>query len=274
VAVRRKPRPVAALAEGGRDGGDQAHFAAPIAVAPVLGYAVGMAGIHPLQGPVFGQTAGHLLGRHHAVHAPVLTRTHIHVFDEAQEVAVGPREGRQRQDLVLVHAPLQYAVEFEGPEPRGPCGGDALQHTAHRQAAVRKGGEAIGIQGIQAHRHPVQARHTKGPGKLRQQRAVGGEGNVPQLRDRPQAAHQLRQVPPQQRLSAREAHLPHPQRHEQAHQPLDLLEAQDGLAIQEGVVVAEPLPGHAVGTAEVAAVRNRNPEGAEGAVQTVHGFHT
>src|SRR5207302_10344974 len=57
--------------------------------------------------------------------------------------------------------------------------------------------------------------------------------------------------------------------HEQAREPLDLLVAQDRVVWQELEVPAEDLLGHAVGTAEVAAVGHGDPEVAKGAPERV-----
>jgi hypothetical protein len=96
--------------------------------------------------------------RHHVLHAPAVAGAHVHVFDEAQHVAVLAREGRERQHLVLVHAALHDAVEldaFEARRARGRRGPRARRRAA---AAAGHRGEAFGIQRIQAHGEPMQAR--------------------------------------------------------------------------------------------------------------------
>src|SRR5438876_335919 len=66
--------------------------------------------------------------------------------------------------------------------------------------------------------------------------------------------------PPHQRLASREADLLHAQADEDARQPRDLLEAEDGAVRQERVTGVEHLARHAVHAAEVAAVGDRDAQ--------------
>ena len=100
-----------------------------------------------------------------------------------------------------------------------------------------------------------------------QGRAVGRQREV----DRPavgsadlgQHRDQVRQVAPDERLAAGDPELLDAERHEDAGEPRDLLEGQHLVARQERVVAAEDLLRHAVGAAEVAAVRDRDPQVAQ-----------
>ena len=68
------------------------------------------------------------------------------------------------------------------------------------------------------------------------------------------------EVAAQQRLAARDPELLHAELDEDARDALDLLERQELAPRQEAVVAPEDLLRHAVDAAEVAAVRDRDPQ--------------
>ena len=214
-----------------------------------------------------------LLGRDHSIQTPAIGGAHIHELDEAEDVALLPGEGGQIQDLVLVHAPLQHAVQLDGAKPCGPGSLQAIEDPGQGQVGVAEALKALGAKGVQAHREAAQARPAQGRGQLRQQDAIAGEGQILKAGQGRQHLDQVGQLPAEQGLAAREAELGHAQASEDACQTRDLLEAEQGLAGQEGVVRAEDLPGHAVAATEVAAVRDRHAEGLEGAAEGVAQFH-
>src|SRR5437879_8235016 len=107
--------------------------------------------------------------------------------------------------------------------------------------------------------HPVQASVVERLRLLRQQDAVGSQGEVLDPGIAPEHAHQSRQVLAQQGLAAGQAHLVHAELREDAGQRVDLLEREDGLARQPGVLLLR----HAVLAAQVAPVRDRNAQAAE-----------
>ena len=89
-----------------------------------------------------------------------------------------------------------------------------------------------------------------------EQVAVGRHREVLDPLDRAQHRHQLREVAAGERLAAGEADVGDAEPGEQRHQPLDLLEAQDLVAIEP----FHPLGRHAVATAEVAAIGDRDAQ--------------
>src|SRR5512133_4140158 len=111
--------PVAAPAEGGRDGGDEADLALAVAVAPGPGNGV-FPGLQRLDGPAGFQDPPHLGGGNHGLHLPAVGGAHVHELDEAQGVAALAGEGGEVEDLVVVDAALEDAVEFDGTETGGP----------------------------------------------------------------------------------------------------------------------------------------------------------
>ena len=88
-----------------------------------------------------------------------------------------------------------------------------------------------------------------------QQDAVGGQPDILEARDRHQLLDQRRQVAADQRLAAGQPNLVDSQRHGDAGNPLDLLEAQQG-----GPRLKPHLLGHAIDAADVAAVGHADPQ--------------
>src|SRR5256714_330968 len=99
-----------------------------------------------------------------------------------------------------------------------------------------------------------------------EQVAVRGEGQVLWPFDPRQHAYEPRELTAHERLAAGEAHVLHAQRHHQAHDPLDLLEAQEGRALEPG----QPVRRHAVLAAEVAAGGDRHAGGLEAAPMAIY----
>jgi len=99
---------------------------------------------------------------------------------------------------------------------------------------------------------------------LRQQHAVGGQRQVGELLFR-QHRHQHREVAPQQRFAAGEAHLVDAEAAEHIDQPGQLLERQHVRLWQPDVVLLR----HAVLAAEIAAVGHRQAQVAQRAVEMV-----
>ena len=84
-----------------------------------------------------------------------------------------------------------------------------------------------------------------------------------------QALDQHLEIAAQERLAARDPDLLDAVRDERAREPLDLLEAEELLAVHEAVAATEHLLRHAVDAAEVAAVGDRDPEVADRPAQGV-----
>src|SRR3990172_439898 len=115
------------------------------------------------------------------------------------------------------------------------------------------------IEGIQAHRYPLQARRPEHGGLFCQQRAVGGERQV-HARDFREHRNQALEILPQQRFPAREAYFLHTVVPERTRKACNFLEAEQLAACKKLVVGSEYVLRHAVDAAEVAAVGNRNAQ--------------
>ena len=105
-------------------------------------------------------------------------------------------------------------------------------------------------------------------GLLREERAVRRQREV-EVAEGGEPGDEELEVTAEQRLAPGDPQLVHPEGDEDAGDPLDLLEREQLAARQEAVVAPEDLLRHAVHAAEVAAVRDRDPEVAERAVERV-----
>jgi hypothetical protein len=111
----------------------------------------------------------------------------------------------------------------------------------------------------------VQPRAPQRPGLLREEDAVGRERQVADRRPGGQQPHKLGQIAAKEGLAPGEADPIDPQRGERIRQRRDLLEIQDALAWKPRIVRLR----HAVLAAQVAAIRDRDPEAAERPVEPV-----
>jgi len=129
------------------------------------------------------------------------------------------------------------------------------------------------VEGVERDGDPPKAGLGEGSGQGSEPRAVRRQGQVDELAiGRSQVGehrHEVGQGLPDERLAARDPELPDPQLDEDPGEPPDLLVGQDLGVRQEGVVAAEDLGRHAVGAPEVAAVRDRDPEVAQGTTQSI-----
>ena len=137
-------------------------------------------------------------------------------------------------------------------------GGDALEDRGVI-ARARQRGEAVGVEGVEAHGDAVEARVPQRPRRLRQEDAVGGEREVGEARLAGERAHEVRQIAPQQRFAAGQPQLVGAEGQELIDQAADLLERQQVAPGQPDVVGFR----HAVLAAEIAAVGHRQPEAAQ-----------
>ena len=172
------------------------------------------------------------------------------------------------QDLPVVQAASHHHVDLDRREPGLGRGVDAAQHVVGREAAVAHALEHGRVQRIQADGDTREPGALERLGLARQHAAVGGQGQVQRAAGGRaqvgQLAHQVLDMLAQQRLAARQADLLHAQLREDARQAADFLERQQRRMRHEGVAAVEDFARHAVGAAEVAAVRDRNPQVAQG----------
>ena len=167
---------------------------------------------------------------------------------------------QQVHQRVVVDAALHDGVDLDGGKSGAPRGLDALQHFAHVTESAAHPGEDLGIEGIETHGNPAQARGLELGGVLGQQHAVGGERDVLDAGQLREVADQVRQVGAQQRLAAGDAQLLHASAHEHARQSQNLGEVQPLAGLQETVRLVKGLARHAIRAAEIAAIHDRDTQ--------------
>src|SRR5581483_4156274 len=211
-------------------------------------------------------------GRYDIIHAPAVGMTHVHVFDEAQDVAFLAEEARHRQYAGLVHAALDDHVDFDRSKPDLRGGLHSFEHLLHREVHIVHGFEYFVVERVQAHSHALQACIFEGARLPGEERAVGGQGKI-EVRELSQHRHQQMQIAAHERLAAGESNLLNAMPCEDPSETRDLLEGQDFRARQELVIRAEDFLRHAIDAAEITSVRDGNPQVSQGAVKGVGESH-
>src|SRR5581483_2248482 len=259
LAVGRKTRPRAVAAERLGHRSDHADLATAVAMTPALRDLAGVVRLDRFERHLGVDRAHDLGGGDDFVHAPAIGGTHVHVFDEAHHVACALEVTRHRHDAGHVVAALDHHVDLDRRKPRGRGSIDAFEHPADRKVDVVHRPEDAVVERIEAHGDPVEPGVAQTPGLACEQRASGGEGeiDVAQLGEHlDQALHVLAQ----QRLAPGQPNLAHALVDEDAGKPRDLLEREQGRLRQERIVAPEHVLRHAVHAAEIAAVRDGDPQ--------------
>ena len=163
-------------------------------------------------------------------------------------------EGRDVDHLVVVDAPHDDAVDLDRVQPGVERGVDAGEH-AVELVAPRQREERLSPKRVERHVHAAKSGGHQIVGELGKADAVGRHRQVDA--ERAEELEQARDVRPDGGLAPR-----HPDAVESP--PLDADPGHPGLLLvgQElrPVQPLHPLGGHAVGAAEVAAVRDRDPQ--------------
>jgi len=167
----------------------------------------------------------------------------LHLIDLVNDPAFDPVWKSRRLLSAIAHV-IGYDLRIGSVTYRAPKPGYGAQ-TLHADYMQGYSGEYQVATAIVA---LVDFTETNGPTRIVPGSHLPGNITVPSDTDTPH---------PDQRLAAREPDRPHPVAlHEKASQAVDLLEPEDVLAGEP----AQPLRGHAVDAAEVAAIGHRDPE--------------
>src|SRR5215207_4285910 len=186
---------------------------------------------------------------------PVAIGVQGHELDPADDVAGPAPPLGKLDDVVLAEAAYPERVHLDRPDARMFLQlGQPRQHLIQGRAAGDLM-ELLVLQGVQADVDPGQAGLGQRPGQLLEQEAVGRQTQAGGALDLGEVAHQVRQARSQGWLAAGQPQLADAERHRDPRQSPDLLEREQPLAGEPG----HPLFRHAVGAAEVAAVRHRDP---------------
>lgn len=150
------------------------------------------------------------------------------------------------------------ADTFRGVEP----GKHAIQSVAAGQFL-----EPAFIQRVERDIQPPEAGIEEFPSLILQQDAVRGETDVAETGDGREQANEFVQILADERFATREPHLVHTQTRRDAGEPGDLLKREQFRLVAEGHVFR-----HAVGAAEVAAIRDRDAEVVVPPSESIHQF--
>ncbi len=177
---------------------------------------------------------------------------------------------RQIEDAFVIDASFDDDIDLDGCQPCVDGRIDGLEHAGHGEVDVVHGPERGVVERVEGHAHAPQAGAGERPCPLaREQRAVRGHGHVVDTVDGRQHLHELLEVAPQQGLSAGETNLGRAEGCEDCRHAGDFFERQQRLALDEREVAPEDLLRHAVRAAEVAAVRDGDPQVAQRPLQGV-----
>jgi hypothetical protein len=194
----------------------------------------------------------------------VCRTAHVHVLDEPHLGVGAPAELHEVDQLIVVDAPDDHGVELQTREPGRPDGLDPPEDGGV-VIPPRERPEALRTEGVEADRDPVEAGLPERRGLAGEQDTVARHREVLDGGNGREQADQVRQVPTEERLPARQPDLVDAELGEDVHQAPDLLEGEEVPSTEPGVLLLR----HAVLAAEVAPVRHRHPEAPERASEHV-----
>ena len=154
---------------------------------------------------------------------------------------------------------LTTMLTFTGQRPAAVAAVDPVQDVRDRKVDVVHPAEDLVVERVEAHGDPSEARVREGSCLAGQERAVRRQGEI-EAGNPGEHRDELLDVATKERLPAGEADLLDAELDEHPGEAGDLLEGQELVAPQEFIVMAEHVLGHAVGTAEVTAVGDRDPQ--------------
>ena len=242
LPVGRQPHPVAAFAVVVGEGRDHAHRPRAVREAVVHGGPV------PPRSRVRQEILDradlleHFVRRDETV-GEVEVLPHRHEFDEAHVPRPLARDLGEVDDLVVVEAPHDDAVDLDRREARILGGAEAF----HRLVETARGPpgdllEPVAVERVEADVHAGDASFPEGRRETGQEDGVRGERDVVDARNRGDHAHEVRQVLADERLSPGDADAFQPERGHLAHD-LGNLFVREHLRLGDP---REPLLRHAV----------------------------
>src|SRR5437764_2498700 len=156
MAVGRQANAIAHLAEGIADRGDDANPARSTVPKPESRGGCGALILDGLQGELAVDRLDDLATCYHAVHRPDAVGVEWHELDEADLVALAPRQPREVQDFVVVAPAHDDHVELDGAEPGRARRAQTAQHPVERVAPSQVL-EAIRVQRIETDVEPLES---------------------------------------------------------------------------------------------------------------------
>ena len=156
LAFGGQPQTRAVAAERLGDGGDDPDLAGTVEEAPALGHLTGIVRIDRGQRMHGVDARDDVAAGQHFFHAPAVAGTHVHVFDEAQDVSSAAEMLDHGQDLAVVQATAHHHVDLDAGETGLGSGLDASQHAVNREVGVVELAKQCVVQSVQADRDAIK----------------------------------------------------------------------------------------------------------------------
>ena len=223
-AVGGQAHTVAAGAEVLRDRRDEADAQIRAGHAHVTrGTAARHDGRHQVES--FRQPAADIFETHVMIAGGAAGVAHGHGLDQPQREILLDAELHHVLDLVVVDVLHHHHVDLDRMHAGPARGRQPIQHLDQFSAAG-DGGEAFGLERIEADVDALHAGLKQGQCVFFQLHGVGAEGQILQARQRMQSRGQVGQMVARQRFAAGEAHAAHAEFGEGAYRALDLVERE------------------------------------------------
>src|ERR1700742_4042710 len=171
-SIGRKAYAAAGSAKSLRDRGDDADLPYPIVegIAPRGLTRVVRGKRHKRAEAV--QFFDHLRERHNYIRRPQAIFFQGHELDKTNNHAFVSREAGEGDDLVVIEAAQQHAVDLDRPQPGALCGAQPGQHFLKAARHTGNTGEGYRVDRVHADRDAVEASLRQGRGHLSQQMPV------------------------------------------------------------------------------------------------------
>ena len=266
ASVRGQAGARAGRAERRGDGGDETHVAFGVGQAEEARLAVQLAAVDGLQ--VAERVFDAFLdfgGGDHLSGLDVGCAGEGHHFDEAHLPGTVNGQAGKIHHVVFVVAAHHHRVEFDGRQPRGLGGQDAvpdiLQFAPARQAV-----KFFRVEGVYRNVDALESRVRQRLCQFGQEQAVRRERDGADALGAGDAAHEFQDVGAHGRLAARQPDLVEAERGEQAREQENLVILHEFRAGAEGLVFR-----HAVDAAQVAVIGQADAQVMDVASETVYG---
>jgi len=209
----------------------------------------------------FDRTFG-MQDRHEVFFAQNFARAHRHQLDETQDKIARRGEFNERQQLIVIAATHQNAIELDLFETGGAGRVNSFEHGVVQIAA----GDLrikMSIQGIERDVDRVNAGRVQGRGHgdrgirlAGEQRSIRGKSDVVNAGDFWKLANEFEHAAPRQWFPARDSYFGNAEIGRDPNETQRFLEGQDSFARQPLVQLTR----HAIAAALIAAVGNRHPQ--------------
>ena len=208
-------------------------------------------------------------GGHDLIHVPVVAIAHVHELDKSQDVFRVVEVLREFNNEVIVDAFLNDRVDFYILKARLFGSADAFEYALAAMGATAHEIKGLVVNRVEAHGEAMQTGVFEALRFVGEEIAIGGEGEVVNAIDLRQFRDEGFEVPAQEGFTAGHADLGDAEIDKNSGEAGDFFKGEDFCFGKKFVLFAKNLGGHAIGTAEIAFVGDRNTQVADGALQCV-----